>query len=93
MCIRDRIQAIIDGKVAYEASVIHNAPYTAAAVASDNWEYSFTRQEAAYPVASLRANKYFPPVRRINEAYGDRNLVCACPPPEAFEVSADAAAN
>ncbi|MCK6161885.1 aminomethyl-transferring glycine dehydrogenase [Corynebacterium simulans] len=91
--IRAEIQAIIDGKVAYEASVIHNAPYTAAAVTSDNWEYSFTRQEAAYPVASLRANKYFPPVRRIDEAYGDRNLVCACPPPEAFEVSADAEAN
>lgn len=85
--IRAEIQDIIDGKVEYEASVIHNAPYTAASVASDEWNYGFTRQEAAYPVASLRANKYFPPVRRIDEAYGDRNLVCACPPPEAFDLT------
>ena len=54
--IRAEIQDIIDGKVEYEASVIHNAPYTAASVASDEWNYGFTRQEAAYPVASLRAN-------------------------------------
>lgn len=85
--IRAEIQDIIDGKVEYEASVIHNAPYTAASVAADEWNYGFTRQEAAYPVASLRANKYFPPVRRIDEAYGDRNLVCACPPPEAFDLT------
>ena len=53
------------------------------------WPYEFTREAAAYPVDSLVHRKYFPPVRRIDEAYGDRNLVCACPPPEAFDLSAD----
>ena len=83
--IRAEIQEIIDGQVTYEDSVIHHAPFTAEAVADDEWEFTFTRQQAAYPVASLRRGKYFPPVRRIDEAYGDRNLVCSCPPPEAFD--------
>ena len=87
--IRAEIQEIIDGKVAYEDSVIHHAPFNAESVAADEWNYAFSRQQAAYPVTSLRANKYFPPVRRIDEAYGDRNLVCTCPPPEAFDYSDD----
>lgn len=87
--IRAEIQEIIDGQVAYEDSVIHHAPFTAESVASDEWDFTFTRRQAAYPVTSLRANKYFPPVRRIDEAYGDRNLVCTCPPPEAFDYSDD----
>ncbi|MDN5827235.1 aminomethyl-transferring glycine dehydrogenase [Corynebacterium casei] len=87
--IRAEIQEIIDGKVEYEESVIHNAPYTALSVSSDDWEYTFSREKAAWPVSSLRLNKYFPPVRRLDEAYGDRNLVCSCPPPEAFEFDAE----
>ena len=87
--IRAEIQEIIDGQVAYEDSVIHHAPFTAEAVAADDWGFSFSRQQAAYPVASLRRGKYFPPVRRIDEAYGDRNLMCSCPPPEAFDYSDD----
>ena len=87
--IRAEIQDIIDGKVAYEDSVIHHAPYTARSLVTSNWDYAFTREQAAYPVESLlTGGKYFPPVRRIDEAYGDRNLVCACPPPEAFDLSA-----
>jgi len=86
--IRAEIQDIIDGHVAYEASVVHNAPFTARSVVVGDWDYQFSRQEAAYPVDSLLTNKYFPPVRRIDEAYGDRNLVCACPPPEAFDIAA-----
>jgi glycine dehydrogenase len=50
-----------------------------------DWKHPYERAEAAYPVASTRQAKYWPPVRRIDQAYGDRNLVCACPPPEAFE--------
>ena len=87
--IRAEIQEIIDGKVAYEDSVIRHAPYTALSVSSDDWQYSFSREKAAWPVTSLRLNKYFPPVRRLDEAYGDRNLVCSCPPPEAFDFDAD----
>ena len=82
--IRAEIQEIIDGKVEYADSVLAHAPFTANSVTADEWEYSFKRSQAAYPVASLRSDKYFPPVRRIDEAYGDRNLVCSCPPPEAF---------
>ncbi|QGU07846.1 Glycine dehydrogenase (decarboxylating) [Corynebacterium occultum] len=85
--IRAEIQEIIDGKVEYEDSVIRHAPYTSFSVTRDEWEYKFSRQQAAFPVAELRKNKYFPPVRRLDEAYGDRNLVCSCPPPEAFDYS------
>ena len=84
--IRAEIQEIIDGRVEYEKSVVHNAPYTAHSVARSEWPYEFSREQAAYPVEGLVHAKYFPPVRRIDEAYGDRNLVCACPPPEAFDI-------
>ena len=85
--IRAEIQEIIDGEVSYEGSVIHHAPFTAESIGSDTWEFAFSREKAAWPVKSLRHSyKYFPPVRRIDEAYGDRNLVCSCPPPEAFDI-------
>lgn len=84
--IRAEIQEIEDGKVEYEKSVVHNAPYTAHSVVRDEWPYEFSREQAAYPVDGLVHRKYFPPVRRIDEAYGDRNLQCACPPPEAFDI-------
>ena len=76
--IHAEIQEIIDGQVAYENSVVHHAPFTAHSVVRDEWPYEFSRLVHA---------KYFPPVRRIDEAYGDRNLVCACPPPEAFDIN------
>ena len=63
---------------------LRNAPHTAAMVTADAWEHPYGREVAAYPVASLRANKYWPPVRRIDGGYGDRNLVCSCPAPEAY---------
>ncbi|MDT5041443.1 MAG: glycine dehydrogenase, partial [Actinoplanes sp.] len=62
-----------------------NAPHTAAAVTADRWEHSYPRSVAGYPAGVDRMSKYWPPVRRIDGAYGDRNLVCSCPPPEAFE--------
>ena len=85
--IRAEIQEIIDGRIEYEKSVVHNAPFTAASVIRDEWPYDFSREKAAYPVDSLVHAKYFPPVRRIDEAFGDRNLQCACPPPEAFDIT------
>ncbi len=88
--IRAEAQEIMDGRIEYEKSVIHNSPYTAYSVTRSEWPYEFTREEAAYPVEGLIHNKYFPPVRRIDEAYGDRNLVCSCPPPESFEMEPDA---
>ncbi|MFI5504191.1 Glycine cleavage system P protein [Corynebacterium kutscheri] len=83
--IRAEIDDIATGVVSYEESVLHHAPFTAEAIASDQWDYSFTRAQAVYPVSSLRRAKYFPPVRRLDEAYGDRNFACSCPPPEVFD--------
>ena len=62
-----------------------NAPHTASAVTADEWTHPYPRSLAAYPAGVDRTSKYWPPVRRIDGAFGDRNLVCACPPPEAFE--------
>jgi len=62
-----------------------NAPHTAAMVTADEWEHAYPRSLAAYPAGVDRARKYWSPVRRIDGAYGDRNLICSCPPPEAFE--------
>jgi glycine dehydrogenase len=61
-----------------------NAPHTAETIAAAEWQHPYSREEAVYPVRSLVRTKYWPPVRRIDNAYGDRNLVCACPPIEAF---------
>jgi len=63
---------------------LKNAPHTAEMVTADDWGHGYGREEAAYPAGVDRRSKYWPPVRRIDQAYGDRNLVCACPPLEAF---------
>ncbi|OFS18412.1 aminomethyl-transferring glycine dehydrogenase [Corynebacterium sp. HMSC27B11] len=89
--IRGEIQEIIDGKVTVEESVLRHAPFTAFSVTRDDFEEAvsggkFSRQQAAFPVDGLRHTKYFPPVRRIDNAYGDRNLMCSCPPLEAFAI-------
>ncbi|MEF2975734.1 aminomethyl-transferring glycine dehydrogenase [Subtercola sp. YIM 133946] len=62
-----------------------NAPHTARSIAVGKWQHAYDRERAVFPVASVIAGKYWPPVRRVDQAYGDRNLFCACPPPEAFE--------
>jgi glycine dehydrogenase len=64
---------------------LHNAPHTARSVIVGEWTHPYSRETAVYPVSSLLRNKYWAPVRRIDQAWGDRNLFCACPPPEAFE--------
>ena len=65
--------------------VLRAAPHTAECLLVDDWDAPYTREQAAYPLPSLRRQKYWPPVRRIDGAHGDRNLVCACPPVEAYE--------
>ncbi|TAM00092.1 MAG: glycine dehydrogenase (aminomethyl-transferring), partial [Pusillimonas sp.] len=65
-------------------NVLKNAPHTAQMVTASQWQHGYTREEAAYPLAGLRQNKYWPPVARVDNAYGDRNLVCSCPPVEAY---------
>jgi glycine dehydrogenase len=64
---------------------LHNAPHTARSVIVGEWDHPYTRETAVYPVSTQLRNKYWPSVRRIDQAWGDRNLFCACPPPEAFE--------
>ena len=61
-----------------------NAPHTARAVTADTWEHAYTREEAAFPAAWTRENKFWPAVARIDNGYGDRNLVCTCPPIEDY---------
>ncbi|MEN9741869.1 MAG: hypothetical protein RIR66_825 [Actinomycetota bacterium] len=77
--IKQEINAVAAGKWSQEDNPLHNAPHTAEFCLGE-WNHPYSREEAAYPVASLRNQKYWPPVRRIDGAYGDRNLVCACPP-------------
>jgi len=79
------IQQIEMGLADKTDNVLKNAPHTAAMVTADEWDHPYTRQQAAYPVAWTRESKFWPPVRRVNSAHGDRNLVCACPPIESYE--------
>ncbi|TQN31796.1 glycine dehydrogenase (decarboxylating) alpha subunit /glycine dehydrogenase (decarboxylating) beta subunit [Haloactinospora alba] len=85
VAIRAEIDRVADGSYDAEDNPLKNAPHTAEALTADDWKHDYPRSEGGYPVASLRFNKYWSPVGRIDQAYGDRNLVCACPPPEAFE--------
>ncbi|GAB3437911.1 aminomethyl-transferring glycine dehydrogenase [Phycicoccus ginsengisoli] len=84
IAIRHEIAAVESGEVAVADSMLRNAPHTAKALAG-KWEYPYERSEAAFPVGIEAADKYWPPVARIDGAYGDRHLVCSCPPPESFE--------
>ena len=77
--IRKEIKRIETGDLDKEDNMLKNAPHSAEQVTDDNWEHSYSRSEAAYPVESLRADKYWCPVSRVDNAYGDRNLVCSCP--------------
>jgi glycine dehydrogenase len=82
--IRDEIEAVVSGKADPEDNALKNAPHTAAMLMVEDWEHGYSRQEAAYPAPWSREHKYWPPVRRVDNAHGDRNLVCACPPVEAY---------
>jgi len=82
--IRGEIQDVIDGKADRQNNVLKNAPHTAAAVSADDWPHPYSRHQAAYPLPFVKAKKFWPSVGRIDNPYGDRNLMCACPPVEAF---------
>jgi len=84
IAIRGEIQAVVDGTADPRDNVLKNAPHTAAAVAADDWPHAYSREQAAFPLPFLRANKYWPSVGRIDNPYGDRNLFCSCPPVAAF---------
>jgi len=82
--IKAEAEAVAAGRWPADDNPLVHAPHTAVSLIAGEWEHPYTREEAAYPVHALVAGKYWPPVRRIDQAYGDRNLVCACPPVEAF---------
>ncbi len=77
--IRKEIKRIETGDLDKEDNMLKNAPHSAEHVSDDNWNHSYSRSEAAYPVESLRADKYWCPVSRVDNVFGDRNLVCSCP--------------
>ena len=84
IAIRAEASRVQEGEWPASDNPLVNAPHTAAAVVATEWAHAYPRELAVYPVHTLVRTKYWPPVRRIDNAYGDRNLVCACPPVEAF---------
>jgi glycine dehydrogenase len=83
--IRDEIGRVASGEWPLADSPLRHAPHTAEDLLVGDWDRPYSRERAAYPLAGLRHAKYWPPVSRIDGGYGDRHLVCACPPPKAFE--------
>jgi glycine dehydrogenase len=88
LSIREEIKEIEDGIYPKEDNVLKNSPHTAASLIDENWEHSYSRTKAAYPLKSLLLNKYWVPVGRVNNAHGDRNLVCSCLPIEQYQEQA-----
>jgi len=86
IAIRGEIEQVARGEVSAADSVLHHAPHTAACLVEE-WDHPYDRKLAAYPAGVDKLSKYWPAVRRLEESYGDRNLVCACPPIEVFEES------
>jgi len=82
--IKKELDEIKDGKADKEDNVVKNAPHTVIEVTADEWNHSYSRQKAAYPLSWLAANKYWPTVGKIDSGYGDRNLVCSCAPIEEY---------
>ncbi len=90
LSIRDEIEEVASGGADREDNVLKNAPHTAAMLMAEEWEHGYSRERAAHPAPWTREHKYWPPVRRVDNAHGDRNLVCACPPIEVYAEEAAA---
>ncbi len=82
--IREEIDEVVNGKADKENNVLKNAPHTEYAVLNYNWDKPYSREKAAYPLDFVRHNKFWPAVARVDNAYGDRNLVCNCLPIEEY---------
>jgi glycine dehydrogenase len=83
--IKQEIDEVSAGTVSAEDSVLRNAPHTAEVLLADEWDRPYSRQRAAFPLPGMTMDKYFVPVGRIDNAHGDRNLSCSCPPLDAYE--------
>jgi glycine dehydrogenase len=84
IAIREEIRAIEEGRMPRENNCLSNAPHTLADVTADHWDRPYSREQAAFPTHATREHKVWPAVGRIEGAYGDRNLVCGCPPTESY---------
>jgi len=82
IAIREEIRAIERGDLSAEDNPLKNAPHTSAAIGSDDWPHPYPREQGAFPLAWVRERKFWPSVARIDNAFGDRNLVCTCAPLE-----------
>jgi glycine dehydrogenase len=89
--IRAEIAEIESGAASKEDNVLKNAPHTVQVVTAEEWNHSYPRNKAAFPVPGLRRDKFWPTTSRLNDTYGDRNLVCSCPPIETFMEDEDEA--
>ena len=75
LSIMDEISSCSEGE---ENNILKNAPHTLSMITSDKWEYKYSREQAAFPIEYLKQNKFWPSVRRVDDAHGDRNLICNC---------------
>ncbi|HSX63785.1 MAG TPA: glycine dehydrogenase (aminomethyl-transferring), partial [Pseudoxanthomonas sp.] len=88
--IRQEIRAIEDGRLDREDNPLKHAPHTATQVAASEWSHAYPRELAAFPLPSLKLQKYWPPVARVDNVYGDKNIMCACIPIDAYKEEAEA---
>ncbi|MHB1059485.1 MAG: aminomethyl-transferring glycine dehydrogenase [Rhodanobacter sp.] len=88
--IRDEIRAVEEGKLDREDNPLKNAPHTATMVSASEWTHAYPRELAAFPLASLKLQKYWSPVARVDNVYGDKNIMCACIPVDAYREEAEA---
>jgi glycine dehydrogenase len=84
VAIREEIRAVEEGRADRGNNPLKNAPHTMQAVIASDWDRPYSREEAAFPAPWVREHKFWPAVARIDNAYGDRNLVCTCPPVEVY---------
>ena len=88
LAIRDEITEVAEGRIAPEASPLRHAPHTVEDLVAD-WDRAYSREQGCFPPGAFRVDKYWPPVGRVDNAYGDRNLVCTCPPVEDYAQAAE----
>jgi len=88
--IRDEIRAVEDGRLDREDNPLRNAPHTATMVTGSEWTHAYPRELAAFPLPSLKLSKYWPPVSRVDNVYGDKNVMCACIPIDAYKEDVEA---
>ena len=83
--IRKEIDEVISGNIDIQSSVLRNAPHTIDLAVSDDWKFSYSREKAVFPLKWVKNRKFWPSVRRVNDAFGDRNLICSCSPISDYE--------